>query len=140
MRRKLIITHGLLAYGLSESLKLFIGEQHGYDVISAYADDSNVEQVVTAYLEGVGAEELVVFTDVFGGSVQQLVYRLTAQRSNAHILAGVNLPMLMEFSVLDQQEGPLVKEQIHALVEASRKAIVDVAGFLVEHTFDAEDE
>lgn len=97
MRQFIIASHGRFAEGILDSVRLISGEVEGVLAYGAYIDpEENVEESVQTLLSGYAPEdELIVVTDIMGGSVcNQFVRHL--DRPNLHILAGMNLGLLLE--------------------------------------------
>lgn len=102
MTHYIIASHGRLAAGIYDSLKLIIGEQPNTEVITAYLDGGNdvapkVKQAVESVPE---SENLVVFTDILGGSVNNEFMKYLS-RENFYLIAGMNLPLLMQLFLTD---------------------------------------
>ena len=101
-RKFLIATHGTFAQGAKSSLDIIAGAQDNVYLVQAYLDDINsVEMELDVLLKGSPAtEEWVVFTDLLGGSVTNQLARY-ATTGNVHIIAGFNLPLLLEMILAD---------------------------------------
>lgn len=104
MRQFIIATHGNFAKGIMNSVILISGEHPNVACYCAYVDgqediDGNVCKLLDSYdIE----DEVVVVTDILGGSVCCAFLR-QCKRPNLHILAGLNLPLLLElFANADQ--------------------------------------
>lgn len=120
MTKFAIATHGNFAKGLESTLELFVPNQD-IAFLSAYVDDlPPIEQQLEDFFAKLDNEELaVVFTDLFGGSVNQKVL-LGSEGKNIQIIAGFNLPIVLEI-ILNQAD--LTTEKIQQLIEASREAL-----------------
>lgn len=132
-RKFLIVSHGALAGGFRSALELITGAAGGVVVIDAYVDENKpVEEELARTLQGAGAEEeWVVFTDLLGGSITNQVLRVMAElpgRDAIHIVAGVNLPLVIEV-VLGDMETP-VTEVLAEAVGRARDQLVYVNGFI----------
>lgn len=102
-RKILIASHGRLAEGLADSLNYIIGGKEKIETMCAYTDpDFNLEKEVKSVLEKhkSDGDELVVFTDIFGGSVNNEFMR-NLNEYQFHLVANVNFPILLEI-MLDQ--------------------------------------
>lgn len=120
MRKYMLISHGRFADGCRDTLTLFLGERNPYEAICAYVDDLSAEDKLAAYMAKVQQEdELIICSDLLGGSVNQLVMPLL-RREHTYVVAGVNMPLLMELAAMDADE-PLSEEAIAAVVELCRK-------------------
>jgi fructoselysine and glucoselysine-specific PTS system IIA component len=150
-RKFLIATHGALASGFRSSLELIAGAGDSVVLLEAYLDDSKPVDEELARLfaragdgvgtgagvraaDGVGAgtgagvgagadEEWVVFSDLLGGSItNQLVQ--AAVGKNVHIIAGFNLPLLIEMVLADPEEP--ISSILETAIDKAREQLVYV--------------
>lgn len=135
MTKFAIATHGNFAKGLESTLELFVPNQD-IAFLSAYVDDlPPIEKQLEDFFAKLDNEELaIVFTDLFGGSVNQKVL-LGSEGKNIQIIAGFNLPIVLEI-ILNQAD--LTTEKIQQLIEASREALQIVPP--INQTEENEDE
>ena len=98
MRHYVIASHGGFSKGIYESIKIIIGEQAGVDIITAFIDGKNdIEVLVNGTLEKIpSSDEIIVCTDVFGGSVNTKFMKQLKTRKNLYLITGMNLPLLMQ--------------------------------------------
>jgi fructoselysine/glucoselysine PTS system EIIA component len=132
-RKFLIVSHGALAGGFRSALELITGASGDVMVIQAYLDENKpVEEELAGLLRSAGeTEEWVVFTDLLGGSITNQVLRVMAElpgRDAIHIVAGVNLPLVIEV-VLGDPETPVDKLLLEAVARA-RDQLVYVNGVI----------
>jgi fructoselysine/glucoselysine PTS system EIIA component len=132
-RKFLIVSHGALAGGFRSALELITGAAGDVIVLQAYLEENKpVEEELAGVLQGAGAdEEWVVFTDLLGGSITNQVLRVMAElpgRDAIHIVAGVNLPLVIEV-VLGDPETP-VNEILLEAVTRARDQLVYVNGII----------
>lgn len=121
MRKFLLLSHGGFAKGIQHSLGLFLGEQHAFDAISAYMDDTPVQDQIQAYMDQLQEEdELIILSDIAGGSVNQLMMPYL-KREHTFIIAGFNFPLLLELSVLPPE--PLTQQVLFDLVERTKESM-----------------
>lgn len=100
MRRILLATHGEFATGILSALELLLGKSDNVQALCAYVDpvenfSEKVERIVSGIEEG---DELIVITDILGGSVNNEFMRYL-DHSNLHLISGLNLPMLIELAL-----------------------------------------
>ena len=132
-RKFLIVSHGALAGGFRSALELITGANGDVFVLQAYLEENKpVEEELARLLQGAGAEEeWVVFTDLLGGSITNQVLRVMTElpgRDAIHIVAGVNLPLVIEV-VLSDPEAP-VDELLSEAVARARDQLVYVNGVI----------
>lgn len=99
MRRKIILaSHGNFATGILSSLELICGKNDNIVTIDAYMTaDYNLNDEISKRMNENKGNELIVVTDIFGGSVNNefLNYIHT---ENFYLIAGMNLPLVIELA------------------------------------------
>jgi mannose/fructose-specific phosphotransferase system component IIA len=125
MRKFLIATHGAFAKGVQSSLDMIIGETENVFLIQAYLDENvSVEDELAAVLTNITLEdELIIFTDLLGGSVNNIMLR-EALKANVHIVSGFNLPLLIEI-ILGDTDTP-ANEVIESAITNAKEQMVYV--------------
>ncbi|KRL37058.1 PTS sugar transporter subunit IIA [Liquorilactobacillus uvarum] len=105
MNKYLIATHGELAKGIKSTIELFAGQEQPISYISAYTDGTkDLDEELNNFFDGLNGEDsAVIFTDLYGGSVNQKVSVIATGRKNIFIIAGFNLPVILE-TVLAQEK------------------------------------
>ena len=120
MRKIVVASHSLLAQGLKDTLEFLTGKTDAISAVCAYVND-NGEGLDAAVEEALaGADEVVVLTDMVGGSVNQRFSRFVSDR--VHVIAGTNLPLAMAVALA----GPDEQLDFDALVDEARQQIVYV--------------
>ena len=124
-RKFLIATHGALASGFQSSLELIAGAGDSVHIIQAYLDESKPVNEELANLFGPAGtdEEWVVFSDLLGGSITNQLVQAAAGK-NVHIIAGFNLPLLLEVVLSDP--GEPIAVVLEAAIERAREQLVYV--------------
>jgi PTS system N-acetylgalactosamine-specific IIA component len=120
--RAIVAGHGDFAAGLVSAVQQITGRGDVFRAVSA-RDLSGVdlEALIARSLEETGA--LVVFTDLQAGSCTMAARRLTRNRPNVLMVAGANLPMLLDFVFADSM--PPDQAARHAM-ERGREAITAI--------------
>ncbi|MBB6110593.1 PTS system, fructoselysine and glucoselysine-specific IIA component [Mucilaginibacter lappiensis] len=123
MRKFLIATHGAFAKGIQSSVNMIIGETDNVFLIQAYLDDHiSVEDELATVLTHITADdELVIFTDLLGGSVNNIMMR-EALKDNVHIVSGFNLPLLIEV-IMGDAGTPVMEVIEEAIVNAKEQMV-----------------
>jgi mannose/fructose-specific phosphotransferase system component IIA len=121
MRKFLIATHGAFAQGIRSSLDVIIGETENLFLIGAYLDQNiSVEDELIPILDQItGDDELIIFTDLLGGSVNNIMIR-EALRQNVHLVSGFNLPLLIEI-ILADADTPVEEVIASAILNAKEQ-------------------
>lgn len=123
MRQYIIASHRLMAYGFADTLKFLTAKENILD-ISAYVDETDLEvQIAHAFEQVSAGDELIIMTDMLGGSVNQ---KLCAYMSDTcHLICGINLPCALSL-VLIPEEHPITSETIRRTIEESKNHLIYV--------------
>jgi fructoselysine and glucoselysine-specific PTS system IIA component len=125
MRKFLIATHGTFSAGAKSSLEMIIGSVENLFIIQAYIDgNKDIENEIKTIAGQVSdKDELIVFTDILGGSVtNQLLQQIISP--NVHVVSGFNLPLLID--VIMGDEVTPAAEIIEGAIINAREQIVYV--------------
>ncbi|MGM0215840.1 PTS sugar transporter subunit IIA [Enterococcus sp. AZ109] len=135
MTKFAIATHGNFAKGLQSTLELFIPNQE-IAFLSAYVEDEPpIDEQLEDFFNELPEDELaIIFTDLFGGSVNQKVL-LASEGKQVQIIAGFNLPVVLEV-VLNKDQ--LTPENLAHYLETSKDAMQLVTP-QVEETISEDD-
>lgn len=92
----LLASHGSFAEGLKSAIEIILGKQDNLYTINMYLDNISLREKLEeilgpSYLD----EDIVIFTDIFGGSVNQKMMEIYEDR-DVEIVTGMNLPLLLE--------------------------------------------
>lgn len=99
----IIVTgHGNFATGLTSSLELIAGPQENYEVVD-FVEEDGVEQLSAKLNVALDAlsdtDGILVLSDLAGGSPFKTAVVCSIDRPNVEVIAGVNLPLLIEASL-----------------------------------------
>ncbi len=123
MKKKLLIaTHSVFADGIKNAMELVTGEQNSVSTLCAYTNDMTeletpIKEIIDALCDD---EELIVTTDIFGGSVNNEFMKYLS-KSNIYLIAGVNLPLLFELIMNLESENTV--QMIETAVKNARKQL-----------------
>jgi PTS system mannose-specific IIA component len=120
-----VVSRGKLARELTAAAEPVVGPQEGLEAICIGPDD-DMEKRRLDILEAasrVGGEHgAVILTDMFGGTPSNLAIAVM-DKAAAEVIAGVNLPMLINFSPASFRKNADVAAAAAAAHEAGRKYI-----------------
>lgn len=118
----LIASHGPLAQGSYDSLKMFFASLNNCKYFTAYVENYDFENEIKTFLDSITADdELLVLTDLLGGSVNTQLLPLTS-RKHTHIIAGFNFPLLVSALVLSSDDY-LSTDIIQSLIDEAKSGI-----------------
>jgi len=123
MRKFLIAAHGTLPEGIQSSLEIIMGSLENVFLIQAYVgENKSLKEEIDSVLEHINNEdELIVFTDLMGGSVTNQILQY-ALKENVYIISGFNLPLLLEVLLADPSSPVL--DVIETGINNARNQIV----------------
>lgn len=138
MRQFIIASHAHFAAGINESISLLSGERDNVRTLSMYVDGNNDLAAAAAKMldEIPEGEDLVVCTDLFGGSVNNEFTTVIQRRPNTYLVTNMNLPLLIQ--LLFAEEGRDTAEVIREICAADDTRVKFVND-LIEDTEDDEE-
>lgn len=117
----LLASHGGLAEGMADVLVNFFGMKNvAFACVSLERGQGGLVEDVDAFLASCEGEQVVICSDLMGGSANQAVMPYLA-RENTFIVAGMSLPLLLQLAMVD---GDVSSEELRSMVDASREAMV----------------
>jgi len=137
-RKFLIATHGTFATGVKSSLDIIIGAVEHVFLIEAYVNETiSVEAQLNGVMAQLGDnDELIVFTDILGGSITNQVLQ-HALKPNVYVVSGFNLPLLIEVLMADTETT--AEEAITAAIENAKEQMTYVNKLLTSQKEDQDD-
>jgi len=122
MRQIIIVSHGELANGFVNAAKLIMGEA---DILAlcAYTDENiPYEEIILRKVEELNAgDEMIILTDLLGGSVNNHLMELTT-RDHVHLVTGINLGLILQ--LLASSEDADTESFIENLIHDARDGMV----------------
>ena len=95
----LVTGHANFGSGMTSSVNLIAGEQEAYryvDFLPTYSTEDLTRELTKALEELKDCEGVIIFTDLMGGTPFNLSAQIGHGKENIRIVAGTNLPMLVE--------------------------------------------
>ncbi|EPO1786323.1 PTS mannose transporter subunit IIAB [Cronobacter turicensis] len=118
-------THGWAAEQLLKTAEMLLGEQENVGWID-FVPGENAETLIEKYnaqLEKLDTSKGVVFlVDTWGGSPFNAASRIVVDKPNYEVVAGVNIPMLVE-TLMARDDDPSFDELIAIAVETGREGV-----------------
>ncbi len=110
MRHIVIASHAHFADGIAESITLLVGIPCDIRTISCFVDGTtDVAAAVRATLADIPeADEVVVCTDLLGGSVNNELLSIVQEIPNIYLVTNMNLPLLLTLAlgINDEEDLP----------------------------------
>ncbi len=120
MNQFVIATHSILAQGFAQAIHFFYPEVENLRFLNAYVESQELEKDLRSVLEDIRGENIVVLTDIPGGSVNQVAMKLQREYG-FQLAAGINLPMLLDLVSESQDVGP---EALRSALDTGREGMV----------------
>lgn len=136
MRKYLLASHGYLAEGLKNSVELILGKNKNIDCLCAYVgNNTNIKEAAAKILSSLGEkDELIIMTDILGGSVNNELASFTKDR-RVQLISGMNMQLVIEIILGNEDED--ITNVINRAVESSKGGIVHYNSLLKDR---AEEE
>ncbi|WP_336277515.1 PTS mannose transporter subunit IIAB [Cronobacter dublinensis] len=118
-------THGWAAEQLLKTAEMLLGEQENVGWID-FVPGENAETLIEKYhaqLEKLDTSKGVIFlVDTWGGSPFNAASRIVVDQPNHEVVAGVNIPMLVE-TLMARDDDPTFNELVALAVETGREGV-----------------
>lgn len=120
----IVATHGKFAEGIKTSIELIIGNIDNLEILNCYITQNfNLKEEVEFILKKYPKEELIVLTDIFGGSVNNEFLENISNYKNLNIVSGVNLPLILTL-IEKQNDYDNPKELIRESIEECSNSLI----------------
>ena len=130
----LLVSHGDFAEGLCSTLTNFFGASNLYWA-SVTMDEGTgaLLNKANAYLEEWGEEQVVICSDLKGGSANQTAFPLIV-RPNTYLITGMNFSLVLQLMM----EQEVNEEKINTIIQNAKEDMVLMNTLLLE--MDDDDE
>lgn len=122
----LVTGHANFGSGMTSSVDLIAGEQEAYqyvDFLPTYSTEDLTREMGKALEALKECEGIIIFTDLMGGTPFNVAAQLGHDKENIRIVAGTNLPMLVEIAMsrkfMDDLDG-----LVDSILETGKEQIV----------------
>ncbi len=120
-------SHGQMASGIKNTIEMILGKQENVYAINAYVEGRDFGEELRNLIDSFDAhEQVIVFTDVFSGSINQVVSG-QMKKYNMKVITGINLPLVMEIVM---RQAPLEDSEITDILEQSKEQMIFVNSLL----------
>lgn len=121
----LIVSHGDFGKELLRSSEMIIGKIQNVECISFNSGDkfTDLSKKVEESIKKAENNDLIVFTDMYGGSTFNAVDKMMKNNNFYHI-SGVNLPLFMDIAL--NKDSYSMNEMIEKIIKNGKKSIIFV--------------
>lgn len=124
----IIATHGDLAASALEAAELLVGEQEQVETIGFRPGDS-LELLLERFTQAIKrleeCEEILVLTDIKGGSPCNAATVMKAKNPKLRLVAGLSIPLLAQFFE-SKANGETLADSIDELIEIGKFSIREI--------------
>ena len=124
----IIATHGDLAASALEAAELLVGEQEQVETIGFRPGDS-LELLLERFTQAIRrleeCEEILVLTDIKGGSPCNAATVMKAKNPKLRVVAGLSIPLLAQFFE-SKANGETLADSIDELIEIGKFSIREI--------------
>ena len=121
----LITGHADFGTGITSSVNLSAGEQEAYkavDFLPTYSTEDLTREITKALDELKDCEGVIIFTDLMGGTPFNVSAQIGHGKENIRIVAGTNLPMLVEI-VMSRKFLDNLDELVDSVLETGKEQV-----------------
>lgn len=132
-----LASHSNLAQGMKDTAEFIMGKQENLSAITAYVDEKvDFSSQLTALISEMAEEPIIFISDLLGGSVNRVITETIAGKENQFLIAGMNLPLVLEIvSMSFSAEPAKIKEQLQQVIVTATSGVK-----LIEVNPDQPDE
>lgn len=122
MTRYLIATHGTFAEGIHSALTMILGENQEVKWMNCYQEgEREIKDKVKQIIQDIPQEdELIICTDVFGGSVNN-EFMEYVEKEGVHLICGVNLTLIITLLMSTETS---TEDRIRDAIEQAKDGIM----------------
>ena len=121
----LVTGHANFGTGITSSVNLIAGEQEAYqavDFLPTYSTEDLTREITKALDELKECEGVIIFTDLMGGTPFNVSAQIGQGKDNIRIVAGTNLPMLVEI-VMSRKFMDNLDELVDSVLETGKEQV-----------------
>lgn len=122
-----ITGHGHFATGMGSAVRLLAGEQEAFELVDFEDGDSTdrlAEKIIAAFDRLAGCENIIVCTDIIGGSPFKIAATLAANRDDVHVITGTSVAVLLT-AVLERDDHVRADNFIETILDAGHRSLVE---------------
>ena len=121
----LVTGHANFGTGITSSVNLIAGEQEAYkavDFLPTYSTEDLTREITKALDELKDCEGVIIFTELMGGTPFNVSAQIGHGKENIRIVAGTNLPMLVEI-VMSRKFMDNLDELVDSVLETGKEQV-----------------
>ena len=129
----ILVSHGKLAKGMKDTVEMIAGQQENLEAYEAYengtSDDSFINDLKNSLALSKN-DDVIIVTDVLGGSVNNEATQLLKDYPNLTILTGMNLPLII--TLVTTVNSGISDEKVSEAIDEGKKGVLSVNKLMTE--------
>ena len=129
----ILVSHGKLAKGMKDTVEMIAGQQENLEAYAAYengtSDDSFINDLKNSLTLSKN-DDVIIVTDVLGGSVNNEATQLLKDYPNLTILTGMNLPLII--TLVTTVNSGISDEKVSEAIDEGKKGVLSVNKLMTE--------
>ena len=118
----LLVSHGDLAKGMCSTMNKFFGADNVFSAcVTQENGTADLKKTVEAYLQEWGNEQVVICSDLKGGSANQTVFPFLT-RPDTYVVSGMNLSLAIQL----QMEDAVTLESLQDIIRQAKEDLVQI--------------
>ena len=139
MKKIIFASHHNLAVGLKDTVQYIVPNVGEITASAGYIDNSSIEEKINEVMVRDNEDtDILIFTDMLGGSVNQAFIKYINQ-PNVYLITGMNLPVVLTI-LLNTLNKRLTDNHIREAIQEAQDQLVYVNDYLKNIVVDEEDE
>lgn len=137
MKDIIIATHGHLSYEFKDTIELFVGKKDNIRCFGMTKEKASTaaQKELTEMINDSDEEQLIILTDLMGGSPANICAELLMEGHRFELLSGLNLPMLLTLLTQDNNEIS-AKELVRNILTEGTNGIIDIGDVIRKGSTD----
>lgn len=139
MNRIILASHGGMAAGMKDTVQMVLGDLPNLYTAATLRDETeSIVAVVRRMLEGFEAsDQVIILTDVLGGSVNNDMMTLLGDYPDLTIICGMNLSLVLTLAMVQE---PIAPGELKTLIGQAREQIVNCTELLRSAAAEEEED
>lgn len=131
MKEIILATHGHLSEEFRRTVELIVGSTSNIRCFCMTKEKSedDAKEELERLVESSDEDNLIILTDLFGGSAANICAELLMRGHQFKLLAGLNLPMLLTMVTADSDEIS-VDNLVNEVLKAGTEGVINVNNIL----------
>ena len=129
----ILVSHGKLAKGMKDTVEMIAGQQENLEAYEAYENGTSDDSFINDLKKSLASsknDDVIVVTDVLGGSVNNEATQLLKDHPNLTILTGMNLPLII--TLVTTVNSGISDEKVSEASNEGKKGVLSVNKLMTE--------